>query len=90
MSNEQSFSQDNIVDLIRSIAFQLERIGDLIESIVSSGDKNSVPIIENDSIGTCPSCHSSKVLVEGNYPKVVYKCTDCNQIWVNNGEFFDS
>lgn len=70
-----------------AIATQLSRIANVLELVASANKENSSqPIIEDDSIGSCPNCNSIDVMQEGIFPKSIFRCRSCQLIWVNNAD----
>jgi hypothetical protein len=65
----------------------LRRIAEALEKLVEQAVPDSklpTEVHVDDSQGTCPSCQCLEVLLEGDYPRTIYKCCNCGHVWVND------
>lgn len=47
-------------------------------------------MLVHESTGSCPHCNSLQVSLKGDHPNQVYKCNECETLWVNEGgDWFD-
>lgn len=88
MSNEPGLTnrdKPDVVEVLAIIGIQLERIADTLEHVAKANDSKDVtPIAEDDSIGACPQCESVDVKQDGELPKAIFKCNNCNLVWMGN------
>lgn len=75
-----------ILDTLRGIENAHNRIANAIEEAVSQTRPGDIEtqVMVNESLGECPSCESIRVQQQGNYPKVIFKCLECQQVWVTD------
>lgn len=85
-----AFDGKTLLDHAREINASLVRIADVLENVARANESNNkTPIMEDDSIGTCPNCESTDIDQAGNIPNALFKCKTCNAIWMNkDAQFF--
>lgn len=74
-----------LVDHLDRIASALEDIARKADMMSDDGKPPDV-VIQNDSLGSCPSCDSIEVDQRGSYPNSIYRCKKCSLIWVNDAD----
>lgn len=81
----------NHIDYLEKLLKKLDNIIELLEEFKSRTENDVANnILVDPSIGTCPSCGSTKVLQERSEERVVYKCSQCRTVWVNDQNQFIS
>lgn len=80
--------QQDIKPTLIRIADALEKMLGLLSAQMMP-DETRVKVNVAESNGSCPACGSLDVLMEGTYPKVLFHCKECKEVWVNEvSDFF--
>ncbi|MAE81245.1 MAG: hypothetical protein CMB80_00810 [Flammeovirgaceae bacterium] len=82
-------TEATIVALLASINEKLERVVKSLSGLSSRDEpddtgEQDTPVLINESMGTCPGCGNAEIIMEGDYPRVIYKCVKCEVVWVND------
>lgn len=91
--SNQNQQLDKINDTLSRIAVYLKKVSDSLDVFVEqtmAPKEPEVPIMTDDSMGSCPQCENTKVHQVGEYPNSIYQCQSCEVMWVNHENKFFS
>lgn len=71
--------------VLRDILAVLTEIRDMMKSVMTKADDDlGDPILVNESTACCPECGSPQVDLGSTQGHAIYRCKECERVWVND------